>query len=58
MNGYSVDPNEIVSEYKDKIFESMRELQVRIFSLILALLLTYTNKINYFRIKCLLILAS
>jgi hypothetical protein len=48
-------PDEIVSEYKDEIFEYMRELQVRIFSLIPALLLIHTN---YPRMKCFPILTT
>lgn len=53
MIKYLIDHNEIVSEYKDEIFEYMWELQVRIFSLIPALLLIHTN---YPRMRCFLIL--
>jgi hypothetical protein len=41
--------NEIVLECKDETFKHIRELQVRIFSLIPALLLICTNKINNLR---------
>jgi hypothetical protein len=46
MIGYLADLDEIVSEYKDEIFEYMRELQVRIFSLIPALLLFTLTKLT------------
>jgi hypothetical protein len=55
MIKYLADPNEIVLEYKDKIFEYIQELQVRIFSFISTLLLIHTN---YPRIRCFLILTT
>jgi hypothetical protein len=58
MNRYFEDHNEIVSEYKDEIFKHMRELQVRIFSQIPALLLIRTDKIDYLRMRCFLILIT
>ena len=55
MIEYLADPDEIVLEYKDEIFEYMRELQVRIFSFIPALLLIHTD---YPRMRCFPILTT